>query len=92
MDDRIKVTPHGKTVTVNFFFEAQADITANVDSTVSPDDVWGKIGTSIFDIQIGRFEGISLFDKGEDVKVVDAPGAPERYEANAVCGRLDKPG
>ena len=92
MGGRIKVTPHGKTVTDNFFFEAQADIMANVDSTVSLDDVWGKIGTSTFDIQIGRFEGISLFDKGEDVKMVDAPGAPGRYETNAVRGRLDKPG
>jgi hypothetical protein len=92
MGGRIKVTPHGKTVTGNFFFEAQADIMANVDSTVSLDDVWGKIGTGTFDIQIGRFEGISLFDKPEDTKVIDAPGAPARYEANAVRGRLDKPG
>jgi hypothetical protein len=89
---RIKVTPHGKTQTGNLYFEAQADIMANLDATVGLDDVWGKIGTDTFDIQIGRFEGIGLFDKPEDTKIVDAPNAPERYEANAIRGRLDKPG
>lgn len=89
---RIKITPNGKTRTGNFFFEAQADIMANLDATVSLDDVWGKIGTDTFDIQIGRFEGIALFDKPEDTKIVDAPNAPKRYEADAVRGRLDKPG
>ena len=92
MNGRIKITPNGKTQTGNFFFEAQADIMAYLDSTVGLEDVWGKIGTDTFDIQIGRFEGIALFDIPEDINIVDAPDAPKRYEADAVRGRLDNPG
>ena len=92
MNGRIKITPNGKTQTGNFFFEAQVDILANLDSTVGLEDVWGKIGTDTFDIQIGRFEGIALFDIPEDINIVDAPDAPKRYEADAVRGRLDNPG
>jgi len=92
MNGRIKLTPNGKTQTGNFFFEAQADVLADLDATVGIEDVWGKIGTDTFDIQIGRFEGVALFDIPEDTDIVDAPDAPKRYEADAVRGRIDKPG
>lgn len=90
---RVKVAPVGRTEAGNLFFEATAHILAKVDGSAGIDDVWGKIGTSKFDIQIGRFEGWSLFDKGNDVLIVDAPGATAvRYEANYARGRMDGPG
>jgi hypothetical protein len=89
---RIKVVPSVRQEAGNLFMEVKAEILAKTDSTLATDDVWGKIGTSTFDVQIGRFEGWSLHDKSNDVLIVDAPTGVERYEAKLARGRADQPG
>jgi hypothetical protein len=65
---------------------------ANQDGDASVDDAWGKIGTSKFDVQLGRFEAWDMFPKSNDMLIVDAPGGPGRYEANYARGRIDSAG
>lgn len=72
--------------------EAKAEILAKTDNSVGTDDVWGKIGTSTFDFQIGRFEAWCLFEKSNDMLIIDAPNGATRYEANYARGRFDAPG
>lgn len=89
---RIKVVPSVRKEIGNLYMEAKAEILAKTDGDVATDDVWGKIGTSTFDFQIGRFEGWDLFNKSNDMLIVEAPNGPSRYEANYARGRFDAPG
>jgi hypothetical protein len=89
---RIKVSPTARKEAGNLFFEAKADILAKLDGSVAIDDAYGKMGNSIFDVQVGRFEGWSLFDKGVDIIIVDAPNGAGRYEANYARGRMGDAG
>jgi hypothetical protein len=59
---------------------------------VQVDDVWGKIGTSSFDVQIGRFEAWNLQDESNDMLILEAPNGTARYEANYARGRIDSAG
>jgi hypothetical protein len=89
---RIKVSPAARKEEGNLFVEAKADILAKLDGSVAIDDAYGKMGSSIFDVQVGRFEGWSLFDKGVDIIIVDAPNGAGRYEANFARGRMGDAG
>jgi hypothetical protein len=93
---RIKVVPAARTEAGNLYMEAVAQILAKTDNTdgsgVQIDDAYGKIGTSVFDIQIGRFEAWNLFDESNDMLIVDAPTGPGRYKANYARGRIDSAG
>jgi hypothetical protein len=94
---RIKVVPAVRTEAGNLFMEAKAQVLAKTDGTTAIDDAWGKIGTSVFDIQIGRFEGWSLFDKSNDMVIAEAQNADldrqaVRYETNYARGRMDNAG
>lgn len=93
---RIKVVPTARKEAGNLFFEAKADILAKTDNTdgsgVQVDDAYGKIGTSSFDIQIGRYEGWKLCDESNDMLIAEAPNGKERYEGNYARGRMDGPG
>lgn len=90
---RIKVVPAARKEAGNLFFEAKAEILAKTDNTdgngVQVDDAWGKIGTSSFDVQIGRFEAWNLYDKSNDMLILEAPNGTARYEANYARGRMD---
>lgn len=92
LSGRVNIVPSVRNEAGNLYMESTANILCNLDGTVSIDDAWGKIGTSVFDVQIGRFEGWSLFDKGVDIIIVDAPGGASRYETNAARGRMGTPG
>ena len=93
---RIKVVPAVHKEAGNLFFEAKAELLAKTDNTdgngVQVDDVYGKIGTSSFDVQIGRFEAWNLQDESNDMLIVEAPTGEERYEANYARGRIDSAG
>lgn len=93
---RIKVVPDARTEVGNLFFEAKAEILVKTDNTdgngVQVDDAWGKMGTSSFDAQIGRFEGWNLQDESNDMLIVEAPTGAARYEANFARGRRDGAG
>lgn len=93
---RIKVVPSARTEVGNLYMEAVAQILAKTDNTdgngVQVDDVYGKIGTSAFDIQIGRYEGWNLYDESNDMLIVDAPTGAARYKANYSRGRMDGAG
>jgi hypothetical protein len=89
---RFKLIPSIRTEAGNLFIEAKAEMLAKQDSEMVIDDAWGKIGTSSFDVQIGRFEGWNLFPKSNDILICEAPGGPGRYEANYARGRIDSAG
>jgi hypothetical protein len=77
--------------------EAKAEVLAKTDGTTAIDDAWGKIGTSLIDVQIGRYEGWSLFDKSNDMLIAEAPNGDDnrqvvRYEADYARGRMDNAG
>lgn len=92
MSGRIRVVPSIRKEAGKLFMEAKAEILANLDGDVTVDDAWGKIGTSMVDFQIGRFEAWDLFYKSNDMLIVDAPNAPTRYETNYARGRYGAPG
>ncbi len=92
LDGRIKIVPTVRKEAGRLYFEAKAEILAKTDGGMATDDVWGKIGTSGFDVQIGRFEAWSLFDKTNDMLIVEAPGGAVMYEANYARGRMDSVG
>jgi hypothetical protein len=89
---RIKVVPTARTESGNLYMEAVAQILAKTDGTAAVDDAYGKIGTSVFDVQIGRYEAWNLFDKSNDMLIADAPTGAGRYEANHARGRIDGAG
>lgn len=93
---RIKVVPAARKEAGNLFFEAKAEILAKTDNSdgngVQIDDAWGKIGTSNFDVQIGRFEAWNLQDESNDMLILEAPNGTPRYEANYARGRIDSAG
>lgn len=93
---RIRVVPYARTEAGNLFMEAKAELLAKTDNTdgngVQIDDAYGKIGTSMFDIQIGRYEAWNLQDESNDMLIVEAPNAATRYEANYARGRIDGAG
>jgi hypothetical protein len=92
LSGRIKIVPSVKTEAGNLFMEAVAEILAKTDGTAEIDDAWGKIGTSIFDVQIGRYEAWTLFDESNDMLIVDAPNGAGRYKADNARGRMDSAG
>lgn len=96
LSGRIRVIPAGRKEVGNLFIEGKADILAKTDNTdgngVQVDDAYGKIGTSSFDIQIGRFEAWKLQDESNDMLIVEAPTGTLRYEANYARGRMDGAG
>ena len=96
LNGRIKVVPTARTEVGNLFFEAKAEILAKTDNTdgngVQVDDAYGKIGTSTFDVQIGRFEAWVLQDESNDMLIAEAPTGVTRYEANYARGRMDGAG
>lgn len=93
---RIKVVPAVRKESGNLFFEAKAEILAKTDNSdgdgVQVDDAYGKIGTSSFDVQIGRYEAWNLHDESNDMLIVEAPNGAARYEANNARGRMDGAG
>jgi hypothetical protein len=89
---RVKLVPSIRTESGSLFIEAKAEIMANQDGDPSIDDAWGKIGTSKFDLQLGRFEGWDMFPKSNDMLIVSAPGGPGRYETNYARGRMGSTG
>lgn len=92
LNGRIKVQPTARKEAGNMYMEAIAQILAKVDGSAGIDDAWGKIGTSKFDIQIGRYEGWNLYDESNDMLIVDAPTGAARYKANYARGRMDGAG
>jgi hypothetical protein len=97
LSGRIKVAPAVRKEAGNLFMEVKAEVLAKTDGTTAIDDAWGKLGTSVFDIQIGRYEGWSLFDKSNDMLIAEAPNGDDnrtavRYEANYARGRIDNAG
>ena len=92
MGGRIKVVPAARTEAGNLFIEAVAQILAKTDGSVAMDDAYGKIGTSVFDVQIGRYEGWNLHDESNDMLIAEAPTGAGRYEANYARGRIDSAG
>jgi hypothetical protein len=89
---RIKVVPTARTESGNLFMEAKAEILAKTDGTTAMDDAYGKIGTSVFDVQIGRYEAWNLHDESNDMLIAEAPTGAARYEANYARGRIDSAG
>lgn len=88
---RIKFTPTARTESGNLFFEVTAQFLAQIDGDVNTDDVYGKVGTSTFDFQIGRWEAWDLFAKN-DIYIASAPNGCDRYETNYARGRMAGPG
>jgi hypothetical protein len=89
---RFKLIPSIRTEAGKLYLEAKAEMLANQDGDLTIDDAWGKIGTSRFDVQLGRFEGWSLFPKSNDILICNAPGGPDRYETKYARGRIDNAG
>lgn len=92
---RIKIAPVARKEVGKLFFEAKAEILAKTISDgdgVQVDDVYGKIGTSSFDVQIGRYEAWNLYDESNDMLIVGAPNGVDRYKAAAARGRIDSAG
>lgn len=89
---RIKVVPAARTEAGNLYMEAVAQILAKTDGSLAMDDAYGKIGTSVFDVQIGRYEAWDLQDKSNDMLIAKAPTGAGRYEANYARGRIDSAG
>ncbi len=92
LNGRIKVQPTARKEAGNLYMEAIAQILAKVDGSAGIDDCWGKIGTSKFDVQIGRYEAWNLYDESNDMLIVDAPTGAARYKANYARGRMDGAG
>jgi hypothetical protein len=89
---RFKLIPSIRTEAGNLYVEAKTEMLAKTDGDLTIDDAWGKVGTASFDVQIGRFEAWSLFDKSNDMLICEAPGGPGRYEADSARGRIDSAG
>ncbi len=89
---RIKVIPAARTEAGNLYMEAIAQILVKTDGTAATDDAYGKIGTSKFDFQIGRWEAWNLYDESNDMLIVDAPTGAARYKAANARGRIDRAG
>jgi hypothetical protein len=87
-----KLIPSIRTETGNLYMESKAQLLVKQDGTVAIEDAYGKIGTSKFDVQLGRFQGYKLFNKSNDMYISAAPGGPGRYEAAYARGRFDSAG
>ena len=60
---------------------------SNSGDTFGTDDVYLQFGQKVWDVQIGRFEGIDLFPVGKDT-VVEHAGGLSPYGTNGVRGRF----
>jgi hypothetical protein len=89
---RIKVIPAARTETGKLYFEAIAQILVKTDGTAAVDDSYAKIGSSVFDVQVGRWEAWNLYDESNDMLIVEAPTGAARYKANYSRGRIDSAG
>jgi hypothetical protein len=72
-----------------WFGAAKGDAMIDVGGSTNVDDAYLEFGTESYSIQIGRYEAKSAFGKGQDTFIVEAPGAPGRYEGKTFRGRLD---
>ncbi len=50
-------------------------------------DVWFSLGTPSVALKVGHWEAENLFSKGQDIYLIEVPGAVKRYQANAARGR-----
>ncbi|MCP4398943.1 MAG: hypothetical protein GY801_16795 [bacterium] len=72
-----------------WFAYGKGDAMIDVSSSVGVDDAYLELGTESFSILIGRYEAPGAFGKGQDTFIVEAPGAPGRYQADYLRGRND---
>jgi hypothetical protein len=74
-----------------WFGAAKGDLMIDTDNSdgLGVDDSYVEFGTESFSILIGRYEAPGAFGKGQDTFIVEAPGAPERYQADYLRGRND---
>jgi hypothetical protein len=71
-----------------WFGYAKGDAMIATSGSTGVDDSYVEFGTESFSFLIGRYEAPSLFGKGQDTYITEAPGAPSRYQANYARGRL----
>jgi hypothetical protein len=89
----LKLVPAMRKEADNLFAEAKAEFLVSTDTWVGTGDVWGKIGTPRFDVQIGRYQAWSLFEAtSNDMLIVDAPSGTPLYQADYARGRMDGAG
>lgn len=85
---RVKLNATGEIKGDNYFIKGVGQVLLGVTGNgVGYDDVYFQFGRDVWDVQIGRFEGVSGFGKGKDTLVENAGGVPV-YEANAARGRF----
>jgi hypothetical protein len=71
-----------------WFAYGKGDAMISVSGTTGVDDAYVEMGTESFSFLIGRYEAPSLFGKGQDTYITEAPGAPGRYQTDFARGRL----
>ena len=71
-----------------WFGAAVADAMIATSGTTGVDDSYVEFGNESFSFLIGRYEAPSLFGKGQDTYITEAPGAPSRYQTDFARGRL----
>jgi hypothetical protein len=84
---RAELVAEGSTKAGDLVASGKGCMELKVDGTVGICDVWVKVGTSNFDVQVGRFEKIGVYGKGLDIMAEGAPTGPGIYEANYARGR-----
>ena len=70
-----------------WFAYGKGDAMIDVSGTTGVDDAYVEFGTESFSFLIGRYEAPSLFGKGQDTFIAEAPNAPGRYQTDYARGR-----
>lgn len=72
------------------FVAGKASYLAKRDGSAAVDDMWVQLGSSAFDVKLGRFEAADLFPVPRDALVLYANGDGQSsvYRANALRGRF----
>ncbi|WP_020396275.1 carbohydrate porin [Thiolinea disciformis] len=86
---RIKLNAVGQANRGDYFVKGVAQpLVPFKGSDLGYDDVYFQFGQKMWDVQLGRFEGIDLFPAGKDT-VVEHAGGLGHYGTNHVRGRKD---
>jgi hypothetical protein len=75
----------------DYFILGKGTMVMRNGGDLGTDDMYLKLGSSLWDLQLGRFEAADLFPKGKDV-IVEHAGGVTVYEANFVRGRANEGG
>lgn len=89
----VELSAFGKRERGEYFIAAKGTARLHMDGgdALTVEDAYLQLGTAVWDVQLGRFEAMSLFPTGKDTQVVHAGGVSV-YGANKARGRAGNDG